>query len=84
MVEVQKLKMEHRLPQFCSHCAWTLWVMASFTSSPQVSSRFTRSTYGLEMESRERERMEPVPNGPETEGSEDTRQETYGRGLASV
>lgn len=44
MAEVQKLKMEHRLPQLCSHCVCTLWVMASFTSSPQVSNKFTRST----------------------------------------
>lgn len=46
-ITVQRLRMEHRLPQFCSHWVWTLWVMASLTSSPQVSSIFTRSTYGL-------------------------------------
>lgn len=45
--EVQKLRMEQRLPQFCSHWAWTLLVIAFFTSSPQVSRIFTRSTYGL-------------------------------------
>lgn len=47
--EVQKLRMEQRLPQFCSHWAWTLLVIAFFTSSPQVSRIFTRSTYGLEV-----------------------------------
>lgn len=82
MAEVQKLRMEQRLPQFCSHCAWTLCVTASFTSSPQVSRRFTRSTYGLEVESREK------GNGtsPErvTEGSEDTRQATHARGPAAL
>lgn len=46
--EVQKLRMEQRLPQFCSHWTWTLLVIAFFTSSPQVSRMFTRSTYGLE------------------------------------
>lgn len=48
-VEVQKLRMEQRLPQFCSHWAWTLLVIAFFTSSPQVSRIFTRSTYGLKV-----------------------------------
>lgn len=73
MAEVQKLKMEHRPPQFCSHCAWTLWVTASFTSSPHVSSRFTRSTYGLEMESRKRKRENGTSPERATEDMEDTR-----------
>lgn len=51
--EVQKLKTEHRLPQFCSHCAWTLCVIASLTSSPQVSRMFTKSTYGLRGKTKE-------------------------------
>lgn len=51
--EVQKLRTEQRLPQLCSHCVRTLWVMATFTSSPHVRSRFTRSTKGLRNRSRE-------------------------------
>ncbi len=47
VIDVQMLRLSHRAPQFCSHCRRTLRVMASFTSSPQLSKMFTSSTYGL-------------------------------------
>lgn len=47
VIAVQMLRLSHRAPQFCSHCRRTLCVMASFTSSPQLSKMFTSSTYGL-------------------------------------
>lgn len=64
--EVQKLRMEQRLPQFCSHWVCTLRVMASLMSSPQVSSRFTRSMYGLEGGRGQREVLSTdlAPYGP--------------------
>lgn len=49
-IEVQRLKLSQRAPQFCSHCSRTLRVSASFTSSPQLRRIFTSSTYGLSRE----------------------------------
>lgn len=57
VMDAQKLRLSHRAPQFCSHCRRTLRVMASFTSSPQLSRMFTSSTYGL------RKREDSVSHG---------------------
>lgn len=46
-IDEQKLRLSHKAPQFCSHCSRTLLIIASFTSSPQLSKMFTSSTYGL-------------------------------------
>lgn len=46
-MDEQKLRLSHKAPQFCSHCSRTLLIIASFTSSPQLSKMFTSSTYGL-------------------------------------